>query len=318
LHDTFATSNDPREKQLTENTINTGVAVIGDVFWGAHLCQFYQTKEDLIDILVPYFKIGLKNNDSCIWLTSQPLGVEEARATLNKAVGNLDDYVKKGQIEIHDYSEWYTKAGIFDTDEVLQRCVKEENLALERGFNGLRLAGNMNWLEHKDWKSLIDYELAVDSVLNNHRIIAICSYSLDQCGAAEIVDLVTSHKSILVLRSDKWELVNNHKRKLAFHLKKSGLSYADIGRKLGLTRERIRQIMNEQGKPKRKRPSNVADVRLTTGEAAEILNVHVNTVRRWSNNGTLPTYCIGSRGDRRFRKQDLDDFFQRKAMIGVK
>lgn len=32
-----------------------GIDIVGDVAWGTHFCQFYQTKQDLIDILVPYF-----------------------------------------------------------------------------------------------------------------------------------------------------------------------------------------------------------------------------------------------------------------------
>jgi excisionase family DNA binding protein len=31
---------------------------------------------------------------------------------------------------------------------------------------------------------------------------------------------------------------------------------------------------------------------LTTSEVARILNVHINTVRRWSNQGTLKSYRI--------------------------
>jgi excisionase family DNA binding protein len=48
---------------------------------------------------------------------------------------------------------------------------------------------------------------------------------------------------------------------------------------------------------------------LTTSEVARVLNVHINTVRRWSNQGTLKSYRIGSRGDRRFRKDDVDAFY---------
>jgi excisionase family DNA binding protein len=49
---------------------------------------------------------------------------------------------------------------------------------------------------------------------------------------------------------------------------------------------------------------------LTTSEVARILNVHINTVRRWSNQGALKAYRIGSRGDRRFRKDDVDALFK--------
>ncbi len=44
---------------------------------------------------------------------------------------------------------------------------------------------------------------------------------------------------------------------------------------------------------------------LTVGDVACLLNVHVNTVRRWSNQGIIRAYRIGSRGDRRFRREDI-------------
>ena len=34
----------------------SGINLIGDTPWGTHFCQFYETKDDLIDILAPYFK----------------------------------------------------------------------------------------------------------------------------------------------------------------------------------------------------------------------------------------------------------------------
>ena len=83
----------------------TGIDIIGDAPWGTHLCQFYQTKKDLIDILVPYFKAGLENNEFCMWITSEPLKVEDAKAALKIVVKNLDHFIKKGQIKILDYSK---------------------------------------------------------------------------------------------------------------------------------------------------------------------------------------------------------------------
>jgi len=53
---------------------------------------------------------------------------------------------------------------------------------------------------------------------------------------------------------------------------------------------------------------NNIDSMLTISEVAQLLNVHINTVRRWSNQGILKSYRIGSRGDRRFRQDDIDGF----------
>ena len=58
--------------------------------------------------------------------------------------------------------------------------------------------------------------------------------------------------------------------------------------------------------------NNRIEAMLTISEVAESLNVHINTVRRWSNQGLLKAYRIGSRGDRRFRQQDIEVFLARE------
>jgi excisionase family DNA binding protein len=44
---------------------------------------------------------------------------------------------------------------------------------------------------------------------------------------------------------------------------------------------------------------------LTVSEVSEMLHVHPNTVRRWSDQGVLKAYRIGPRGDRRYRAKDV-------------
>lgn len=50
---------------------------------------------------------------------------------------------------------------------------------------------------------------------------------------------------------------------------------------------------------------------LTPREAAGILHVHINTVRRWHRLGLLSAYRINSRGDRRFKSRDVHLLFSR-------
>jgi len=49
---------------------------------------------------------------------------------------------------------------------------------------------------------------------------------------------------------------------------------------------------------------------LTVREVAQILHIHNNTVRRWSDQGLQKAYRITSRGDRRFRKEDILKFLK--------
>jgi excisionase family DNA binding protein len=44
---------------------------------------------------------------------------------------------------------------------------------------------------------------------------------------------------------------------------------------------------------------------LTVREVSQLLNVHSNTVRRWSEQGVIKVFRIGPRGDRRFRMEDV-------------
>jgi excisionase family DNA binding protein len=47
------------------------------------------------------------------------------------------------------------------------------------------------------------------------------------------------------------------------------------------------------------------------GQASQILNVHPNTLRKWSDQGMIPHFRIGHRRDRRFALDDLSDFLER-------
>lgn len=50
---------------------------------------------------------------------------------------------------------------------------------------------------------------------------------------------------------------------------------------------------------------------LTTTEVAEVLHVHPNTVRQWANKRLIRAYRLGPRGDRRFKREDLEGFLRR-------
>ncbi len=194
---------------MKEKMRNMGIGAIGSVPWGTHLCQFYRTKEDLIDILVPYFKAGLENNEFCMWVTSEPLSEKEAKEVMRKALPHFDEFLKKGRIEIIPFNEWYIKEGAFNAKRVLKAWVDKLEKALSKNFDGMRLTGNTFWLEKENWKSFADYEEEINSVIGTYKMIAICTYHLDRCGASEIIDVVNNHQFALIRQEGKWELMES-------------------------------------------------------------------------------------------------------------
>ncbi len=50
---------------------------------------------------------------------------------------------------------------------------------------------------------------------------------------------------------------------------------------------------------------------LTASEVAQMLHLHVNTVKRLGDRGELPFYRVCKRGDRRFRVKDVMTFLDK-------
>lgn len=193
----------------------TGVEVIGSVPWSTHFCQFYSTKGDILDILVPYFKAGLEGNEAGMWVTSPPLTIAEAQQALAAAVPDLDSRLAAGQMEFIPYTDWYLQEGSFDLDRVLNGWVARLTLAQGRGYQGLRITGNTAWLELKDWNSFADYEAAITRVIGKHKLLALCTYSLESCTATDVMDVIRNHEFALVRKEGRWEMIENSASRVA-------------------------------------------------------------------------------------------------------
>lgn len=186
---------------------HSGIECVGDVTWGTHFCQFYETPEDLTDTLVPYFKAGLEQNEFCMWITSEPLDHKAAEQALRRAMPDLDAYIAKGALEIMPHDEWYLIDGVFDQTRVLGGWIHKLEAALARGFDGLRFTGNTFWLEPGLWRDFYDYEATVNNIIGRYRMLGVCTYAIPKCGAAEVIDVVQNHQFSVIKRQGQWSLI---------------------------------------------------------------------------------------------------------------
>ena len=219
----------------------TGINALGNLPWGSHFCHFYETKQDLLDILVPYFKAGLEDNEFCLWVISEPLRATEATkalreavpdlerhlarrsieifiisepptdteatAALREAVPELERYVAAHSIEIVPHNQWYLDGDTFDGVRVINSLKVKLQEALARGYAGMRVHGNEAWLTDKDWKHFLEYEQSLNDVLAHQRMIVLCTYPLASRRAGEIFDVAHAHEFAIAKRHGHWEML---------------------------------------------------------------------------------------------------------------
>jgi PAS domain S-box-containing protein len=191
--------------------INTGIDVLGDIPWGSHFCNFYDTKQDLLDTLVPYFKAGLENKEFCIWVvaTTGLITVIEAKRALEQVVPDFDRHLTDGNIEILNESDWYLEENYFSIDRIVGAWNVKLKRALALGYAGMRVSGDTFWLTEKYWKNFYAYEKRLTDFVTDLPITIMCTYPLANREATDILDVVHAHQFTIARRQGEWNVIES-------------------------------------------------------------------------------------------------------------
>lgn len=178
---------------MGEKLRSTGIDSIGYVPWGTCFSQLYETKQELIDIIVPYFKEGLENNELCFWGLPNSITKAEAEDALSKGIHNFDIYLGSGQIVIVSYDEVYAKIS---------------NIVLDNGYEGIRAVVDESFDEITKGESLLEYGEKF-----NLKVIVLSTYSLKNCLPTDIIDVLQKYQFVLIKKKEDWILVESSRFK---------------------------------------------------------------------------------------------------------
>ncbi len=192
----------------------SGLDFLGDVEWGTHLCLFYQAKEDLPAVIIPYFLAGLENNEACFFFTSNSFTESEAKELIARWIPDSETYIRKGQLNVISYQDWYFKDGGFSVQKQIDSNIIRLKQTMAGGFSGMRTFGMRDWLEKKDWRGFADYEEELNGMLSGREFIVMCAYAQNTCSTAQIIDIVRSHQFALVKRETEWDCIEVNERRI--------------------------------------------------------------------------------------------------------
>ena len=184
-----------RKKLTTSAAEQPYDAVLAAIHHGAHVCAFYETEEDLLDLVGQFCVAGARRGDRCLWV--MPAGM------------NPDSLASIG-VELHSASDVYLRGGTFDSGPVVALWDEKLAEALAQNYTGLCASGHSCWLQQTDWQAFMEYENFLNQAIAGKPISLLCTYPLTACKAGDIVDVVRAHEVALAKQQKRWAVIESH------------------------------------------------------------------------------------------------------------
>jgi len=166
---------------------------------GDHAVLFYEENEEHLSAVHSFVKRSLKNNEKCIYVDSKA-NQKKILAELNKTVGNTDDFLKSGQLQVYNVEELYGDPGAFRADDMISLLKANVKSSIKEGYNGLSITGELKGvIDFKGGKEeIIKYEWKLhDQIFEKHPVKALCRYNINHFDKEVIKTAVELHDYIV-------------------------------------------------------------------------------------------------------------------------
>jgi len=198
---------------ISKKNRNIGIKPLEEVQWGTHSCYFYQTKKDLLAFIVPYFKVGLESNEYCLWVISDIITREEAEELLRSEVKEFDKYLKKGQMAIIPYTQYYVKNNVLNLENIIKHIISTHKIILEQGYDGIRASGDLRWLKKKDLEAFLKFENRFNEEVSSLKFLGTCTYPINKFKKTEILNISNTHRFVIFKNNGSFDVIESSEQK---------------------------------------------------------------------------------------------------------
>jgi len=175
--------------------------VLAGISHGSHVCAFYETKDDLIDLVLPFFATGRERDELCVWVMPASVPADEARNRAREAAVELG-------IELYPAHDIYQTDGRFARDQAMHFWDQIMQRAPVMNRSGTRGSGDAFWLERNDWHSFLEYEAYLNNTfIANKPLALLCTYPISLTKIGDLFDVVRAHQFAIAKRRNRWEVL---------------------------------------------------------------------------------------------------------------
>ena len=109
-------------------------------------------------------------------------------------------------IEPYRARDLYLEGPHFEYGPVTKFWNEKLHEAVSCGHSRMCVSGDAFWLP-RDWKTFLDYEADLNSLIADEPVTLLCTYPLPVCKAGDLLDVARAHQVALSKRNDSWEVI---------------------------------------------------------------------------------------------------------------
>ena len=111
---------------------------------GDHVAFFFKTNAERLAFVIPYIISGLRNFERCVYIADENT-VPTILAEFKDAGIDIDAATASGALSVVTKHDTYLRHGVFEPERMITDLDRDVRFALQSGFSGLRVTGEMSW-----------------------------------------------------------------------------------------------------------------------------------------------------------------------------
>jgi DNA-binding CsgD family transcriptional regulator len=174
-----------------------GIAGVGEIRPGMHLCAIYSGPDQRDRLLVPFMQEGLRHGDQCVCLIDGLEPVSMRQRTYGAA--GRGDTPRSGHLGVYPASHAYLRAGKLAVEQMTTFLETHPASSTGDQLPLLRAAGEMSWGPREPGaEELSVHESAVTQVLAEVPALFLCLYDVQRFGVEMLVNVLRIHSQVLL------------------------------------------------------------------------------------------------------------------------
>lgn len=167
---------------------------------GDHLCSIYRTQDEQFAVVVPFIQQGLEQcNEACLYIVDE-CTAHEVKEKLRQAGVDVAGALQSGQLRLLSKQDTYTRKGYFEPGEMLALLWEEIETAVQQGYAGLRVTGEMTWVLSRPpgAEHLLEYEARLNDFVHQQPAILLCQYNETRFAPDVLLNILRTHPLVVV------------------------------------------------------------------------------------------------------------------------